>query len=155
MRIGLGYDSHKLVTGRKLILGGVTIPNDKGLLGHSDADVLIHAIIDAMFGAVALGDIGTHYPDTDERYRGISGLILLKDTYDIIKEAGYRIINMDSVILCERPKLNQYIPVMKNIISGILETDENAIGIKAKTNEGMGAIGNGEMIACMASVLLE
>lgn len=155
MRIGLGYDSHKLVSGRKLILGGVTIPNDKGLLGHSDADVLIHAIIDAMFGAAAMGDIGTHYPDNDERYRDISGLTLLLDSYNIIKAAGYRIINMDSVILCEKPKLMPYIPNMKNIISGILETDENAIGIKAKTNEGMGAIGNGEMIACMVSVLLE
>ncbi|MDI6601265.1 MAG: 2-C-methyl-D-erythritol 2,4-cyclodiphosphate synthase [Thermoanaerobacteraceae bacterium] len=155
MRTGLGYDSHKMVEGRRLVLGGVEIPNERGLLGHSDADVLVHAVIDAMFGAASMGDIGTHYPDTDEKYRDISSIILLKDAYSFIKERGYRIVNLDTIILCEKPKLKDYIPVMKKNIADVLEIDEDMVGIKAKTNEGMGEVGRGEMVVCMASILLD
>lgn len=144
-----------MIEGRKLILGGVEIQSDKGLLGHSDADALIHAVIDAMFGAASLGDIGSHYPDTDESYRGASGLALLKDAYRLVSGSGYRVVNLDTVILCESPKLNPYIPGMRKNIAAILQMDESAMSIKAKTNEGMGEIGRGEMIACLASVLLE
>jgi len=155
LRTGLGYDSHRMVNGRRLILGGVEIPYGKGLLGHSDADVLIHAVIDAIFGAAALGDIGSHYPDTDERFRDASGLILLKDAYRLTKDCGYRVVNVDTVILCEKPKLNKYIHDMRKNISGILGIDEGSVSIKAKTNEGMGAIGHNEMIAGLAVVLIE
>lgn len=154
MRTGIGYDSHRMVDGRKLILGGVEIRYQKGLLGHSDADVLIHAVIDAMFGAASMGDIGDHYPDSDERYKGVSSMTLLKDAYRLIKERGYRVVNIDSVILCERPKLRDYIPAMRHNIAEILEIPDNAVSIKAKTNEGMGDIGRGDMVAAMATILL-
>ncbi|TZE82693.1 2-C-methyl-D-erythritol 2,4-cyclodiphosphate synthase [Calorimonas adulescens] len=154
MRTGIGYDSHRMVDGRKLILGGVEIQYQKGLLGHSDADVLIHAVIDAMFGAASMGDIGDHYPDSDERYKDISSMILLKDAYRLIKENGYKVVNIDSVILCESPRLRDYIPAMRHNIAGILEIPDNAVSIKAKTNEGMGDIGRGDMVAAMATILL-
>jgi len=143
-----------MVDGRKLILGGVEIQYQKGLLGHSDADVLIHAVIDAMFGAASMGDIGDHYPDSDERYKDISSMILLKDAYRLIKENGYKVVNIDSVILCESPRLRDYIPAMRHNIAGILEIPDNAVSIKAKTNEGMGDIGRGDMVAAMATILL-
>jgi 2C-methyl-D-erythritol 2,4-cyclodiphosphate synthase len=154
LRTGIGYDSHRMVDGRKLILGGVEIQYQKGLLGHSDADVLIHAVIDAMFGAASMGDIGDHYPDSDERYKDISSMILLKDAYRLIKENGYKVVNIDSVILCESPRLRDYIPAMRHNIAGILEIPDNAVSIKAKTNEGMGDIGRGDMVAAMATILL-
>ena len=132
MRIGMGYDVHKLVEDRLLILGGVTIPFEKGLLGHSDADVLIHAIMDALLGAVGLGDIGRHFPDTDEKYRGISSIELLKIVKELISKEGYTISNIDSTIIAQKPKLANYIPDMRKNKAATLDIDYNQINIKAK-----------------------
>ena len=151
-RIGLGYDIHKLTTGRDLIIGGVKITHEKGLLGHSDADVLIHAIIDAMLGALCLSDIGTLFPDTDNLYKDIDSTILLKKVYKLIKEKGYKIINLDSNIIAQRPKMMPYIPKMKEVLSDILETE--FISIKAKTNEKMDAVGQELAIEAHAAILL-
>ncbi len=151
-RIGLGYDIHKLTTGRDLIIGGIKITHEKGLLGHSDADVLIHAIIDAMLGALCLSDIGTLFPDTDNLYKGIDSTLLLKKVYKLIKEKGYKIINLDSNIIAQRPKMMPYIPKMKEVLSDILETE--FISIKAKTNEKMDAVGQELAIEAHAAILL-
>lgn len=154
MRIGIGYDSHRLVEGRRLIIGGVDIPFEKGLLGHSDGDVLCHAIIDAIIGAIGLGDIGRHFPDNDDKYKGASSIMLLKHVVDLAHSRGFEIVWIDSVVIAERPRFSLYIDSMKDAIStaGIPAT---AINIKAKTNEGMGFIGKGEGIAAQAICLLK
>lgn len=141
MRIGLGYDVHRLVENRKLILGGVEIPYEKGLLGHSDADVLIHAIIDSLLGACALGDIGKHFPDTMDKFSGISSIILLKETCKLIFEAGYIINNIDATIIAQKPKMLPYIENMRENISTALNIDINRINIKATTEEELGFTG--------------
>ena len=153
MRIGFGYDSHRLEAGRKLMLGGVEIPFEKGLLGHSDGDALIHAIIDAVFGAICTGDIGRHFPDTGERFRGASSLGLLKEAVSIAGNAGYRVLNVDSTVVAEAPKLAPHIERMRETLSAVLGT--GAVSIKAKSNEKMGFTGRGEGIAAYAVCLLE
>ncbi len=155
MRVGLGYDVHRLVEGRDLILGGVKIPYEKGLLGHSDADVLLHALTDALLGAAALGDIGRHFPDTDERYRGISSLILLEKAYTLVKERGYSLGNADMVLILQKPKLKEYIPSMEENIAGALSCEKERISVKATTEEGLGFTGQGEGVSAKAIVLLE
>lgn len=155
MRVGLGYDVHRLVEGRDLILGGVKIPYEKGLLGHSDADVLLHALTDALLGAAALGDIGRHFPDTDERYRGISSLILLEKAYTLVKERGYSLGNADMVIIMQKPKLKEYIPFMEENIAGAISCEKERISVKATTEEGLGFTGQGEGVSAKAIVLLE
>lgn len=155
MRIGIGYDVHKLVFGRDLILGGEKIPFEKGLLGHSDADVLIHAVMDSILGALAMRDIGFHFPDTDDAYKGIDSKLLLKKVDNIMKEKGYCIVNIDSVIMAQKPKLQNYIDKMRENISDILNIDKNQISIKATTTEKLGFIGREEGIAVEAVCLLE
>lgn len=155
MRIGSGYDVHKLVEDRKLILGGVTIPYEKGLLGHSDADVLLHAIMDALLGAAALGDIGTHFPDTDERYRGISSLKLLEHVHSLLDEHNYLIGNIDATLIAQRPKLAPFIPQMRQQIADSLQIRLDQISVKATTEEGLGFTGSGEGISASAVCLLE
>ncbi|WP_019124395.1 2-C-methyl-D-erythritol 2,4-cyclodiphosphate synthase [Peptoniphilus grossensis] len=155
MRIGIGYDVHKLVDDRKLFIGGIEIPYEKGLLGHSDADVLIHAIMDSILGALALRDIGYHFPDTDNEYKDIDSKILLKRVYEIMKGKNYKIGNIDSVIACQKPKLAPYIDDMKKVIAEILNTDVENISIKATTTEKLGFIGRGEGISSEAVCLLE
>lgn len=155
MRVGHGYDVHRLVEGRKLILGGVEIPWDKGLLGHSDADVLLHALMDAMLGAAALGDIGRHFPDSDERYAGADSLRLLKEVSRLLDDAGYRLVNADCTILAQRPKLMPHIPEMRANIARALGADVDAISVKATTEEGLGFTGDGSGIAAHAVVLIE
>ena len=155
MRIGHGYDVHRLIEGRKLILGGVEIPYEKGLLGHSDADVLLHALMDAMLGAAALGDIGQHFPDRDERYRGADSRLLLREVSRLLSEAGYRLVNADCTILAQRPKLMGYIPQMRQTIAAVLSTEMDAISVKATTEEGLGFTGDGSGIAAHAVVLIE
>jgi len=147
MRIGLGYDVHKLVEGRQLIIGGVNIPHEKGLLGHSDADVLIHAIMDSMLGALALGDIGKHFPDTDERYKGADSMKLLKCVNDLINEKGYEINNIDSIIIAQSPKMAPHIENMRKNIASVLNTDIENISVKATTEEGLGFTGSKEGIS--------
>ena len=153
-RIGLGYDIHKLVEGRELIIGGVNIPHDKGLLGHSDSDVLIHAIIDAMLGALALSDIGTHFPDTDEKYKNISSVVLLEHVFKLITDKGYVINNIDSNIIIQKPKMKPYIPEMIKVLSKVLKISEDDISIKAKTNENMDSAGREESVVANAVVML-
>lgn len=155
MRIGTGYDVHKLVEGRDLILGGVKIPYEKGLLGHSDADVLIHAIMDALLGAAALGDIGKHFPDTDSSYQGISSIELLKKVKALLEEKLYCIENIDATIIAQKPKLAGFLPEMVKNISEALEIEEDRINIKATTEEGLGFTGEGLGIAANAVCLLE
>ena len=153
-RVGLGYDIHKLVEGRPLIIGGIEIPYEKGLLGHSDADVLIHAIIDAMLGALALSDIGTHFPDTDPKYKGISSVELLKNVIGLIHEKGYVINNIDSNIILQEPKMKPHIPNMVKNLSRIMGIDASQLSIKAKTNEQMDAVGEKFAIEANAVVML-
>ncbi len=153
-RIGIGYDIHKLIEGRDLIIGGVKITHEKGLLGHSDADVLIHAIIDAMLGALALDDIGTLFPDTDPKYKDIDSTVLLKHVYDLIKSKGFKIINIDSNIIAQAPKMMPYIPKMKDILCRILNISYEDISIKAKTKEKLDAVGQKLAIEANAVVLL-
>ena len=153
-RVGLGYDIHKLVEARHLIIGGVEIPYEKGLLGHSDADVLIHAIIDAMLGALALSDIGTHFPDTDPKYKGISSVELLKNVLGLITEKGYVINNIDSNIILQEPKMKPYIPKMVKVLSEVLNIEENQLSIKATTTEQMDAVGEKKAIEANAVVML-
>ena len=153
-RIGHGYDAHRMADKETLILGGVNIPYERGLIGHSDADVLTHALIDALFGAAAMGDIGSHFPDTAEEYRNISSLKLLKATAQKLSEKGYEIINADITVLAQKPKLSPYIVRMRENIAGILKTDIRNISIKATTEEKMGFTGSGEGIAVHAVVLL-
>ena len=154
-RIGIGYDIHKLTQGRDLIIGGVKITHEMGLLGHSDADVLIHAIIDAMLGALCLSDIGTLFPDTDKVYKNIDSTILLKKVYELIKEKNYVIENIDSNIIAQRPKMMPYIPKMKEVLCNVLEIDLDRLSIKAKTNEKMDAVGQELAIEAQAVVLLK
>lgn len=153
-RVGLGYDIHKLTEGRDLIIGGVKITHEKGLLGHSDADVLIHAIIDAMLGALALSDIGTLFPDTDQNYKDIDSTILLKKVYEEISEKGWQIVNIDSNIIAQEPKMMPYIPKMKKVLCRILEIEPDELSIKAKTNEKMDAVGQKLAIEAHAVVML-
>ena len=150
MRVGLGYDVHRLVEGRKLILGGVEIPYEKGLLGHSDADVLIHAIMDALLGAAALGDIGKHFPDTDPQYKGISSVELLKHVAKLLDENNYVIENIDATVIAQRPKLRPYMEEMTKNIAGALGIEENRLNLKATTEEGLGFTGTGEGMASQA-----
>lgn len=155
MRIGLGYDVHKLVENRDLILGGVKIPHQKGLLGHSDADVLLHAIMDAILGALALGDIGKHFPDTDDRYKGISSLKLLKEVNSLIKTKGYKVSNLDSIIIAQKPKMAPYISQMRKNIAEALDISINDVSVKATTEEGLGFTGTCEGISSQAICMLE
>ncbi len=154
MRIGHGYDVHKLVEGRDLILGGVKIPYEKGLLGHSDADVLLHAISDALLGAAALGDIGKLFPDTDMQYKGADSLVLMKAVYEAVKEKGFAAENIDATILCQRPKLRPYIDTMRENIASALGMDTDCVSVKATTEEGLGFTGAGEGIAVHSVCLL-
>lgn len=154
MRIGYGYDVHRLAEGRKLVLGGVDIPARKGLDGHSDADVLLHAIADALVGAAALGDIGKHFPDTDERYRGISSLVLLRHVRDLLRTREVEVINVDSTVVLEEPKIAPYVDTMCRNIAGALDISPACVSVKATTNEGMGSIGRGEGAAAHAIVLV-
>ncbi len=150
MRVGMGYDVHRLVEGRKLILGGVEIPYEKGLLGHSDADVLIHAIMDALLGAAALGDIGKHFPDTDPQYKGISSVELLKHVAKLLDENNYVIENIDATVIAQKPKLRPYMEEMTKNIAGALGIEENRLNLKATTEEGLGFTGTGEGMASQA-----
>jgi 2-C-methyl-D-erythritol 2,4-cyclodiphosphate synthase len=153
-RIGIGYDIHPLVEGRKLILAGVEIPFEKGLLGHSDSDVLTHAICDALLGAASLGDIGAHFPDTDARYKGASSLDLLAHVVELITERGYRVVNVDAVVMAERPRLRTHIAAMRKGLASALQVDIDSVSVKAKTNEGLGSIGRGEAMAAQAVALI-
>ncbi len=153
-RVGIGHDVHRLVPDRPLILGGVRIPFEFGLLGHSDADVLTHAICDALLGAAGLGDIGVHFPDSDERYRGIDSLRLLAEVVRLVAAAGYTAVNVDATVIAERPKLMPHIPAMREAIGGVLGLPADRIGLKATTTEGLGAIGRREGIAAMAVCLI-
>lgn len=155
MRIGQSIDIHQLVEGRKLILGGVEIPYKKGLKGHSDADVLLHAIIESIIGALGEGDIGKHFPDTDDRYKGISSMILLEETYKLITEKGYKIGNVDAIIMTEQPKMAPHIPTMRHNIAKVLHCDVTQINVKATRGEKLGFVGRGEGIVSQAVCLLE
>ena len=153
-KTGIGFDVHPFAKGRKLIIGGVEIPFEKGLAGHSDADVLLHTITDALLGSLALGDLGKHFPDTDEKYKDADSKMLLKESYKIIKEKGFKIGNIDSVVIAQKPKIAPYINEMRKIISGILETDVENVSAKATTTEFLGFTGREEGIAALATVLV-
>lgn len=155
MRIGHGYDVHRLVPDRKLILGGVDIPYEKGLLGHSDADVLVHALMDALLGAAAMGDIGKLFPDNDERYLGADSLVLLREVMCHLREAGYELCNVDCTVLAQRPKLVPHIPAMRANIAEAMSVPAELISVKATTEEGLGFTGSGEGIAAHAVVLIK
>ena len=155
MRIGNGYDVHEFKEGRKLILGGVEIPYEKGLLGHSDADVLVHAIMDSILGALSLRDIGYHFPDTDNKYKDISSLLLLEKVNSMILKKGYKIENIDSIIACQSPKLKNYIDKMRENISNILEIEIDRVSVKATTTEGLGFVGKKEGIEAYSVCLLK
>ncbi len=155
IRVGQGGDIHALVAGRKLIIGGVEIAHELGLLGHSDADVLVHAIIDALLGAAAMGDIGRHFPDTDERYRGADSRVLLRATRELLAEAGWRIVNVDATINAQRPKMAPHIPQMLTRLAADLQVPENCINVKAKTAERLGFVGREEGISADAVALIE
>lgn len=152
MRIGFGYDSHRLAEGRDFILGGVKIPFEKGLLGHSDADVLTHAVIDALLGATANKDIGRHFPDTDDKYKGVSSVKLLSR---VMETLGHRVINIDCTVLAQRPKLSPYIDRIRETLAGYLQTDIGNVSVKAKTEEGADAVGRGELVKAYAVVLID
>jgi len=154
MRIGIGYDVHKLVAGRRLVLGGVNIPFEKGLLGHSDADVLVHAVCDALLGAAGLGDIGLHFPDTDLKFKDISSLTLLTEINAMIHNKGFSILNIDTIIIAEAPKISPFRKEMQKNLAITVEVDPGCINIKATTTEGLGIIGKGEGIAAMSVVLV-
>ena len=155
MRVGIGYDVHRLTEGRDLIIGGVNIPYEKGLLGHSDADVLLHAVMDALLGAAALGDIGKHFPDTDIRYKGASSIKLMECVQKLLEEKGYRVVNVDATIIAQRPKLRPYIEEMEKNIAGALKIDLDQINVKATTEEGLGFTGAGEGISSQAVCMIE
>ena len=155
MRIGHGYDVHKLVEGRDLILGGVKIPYEKGMLGHSDADVLLHAVSDALLGAAGLGDIGVHFPDTDPKYKGADSLLLLQTVGQKVKAQGYRISNIDVTMIAQRPKLKDYVPQMVQNIARVLELEPGRVNVKATTEEKLGFTGEGLGMSCHAVCLLE
>ncbi len=153
-RTGIGFDVHAFADGRKLIIGGVEIPYEKGLAGHSDADVLLHSITDALLGSLALGDLGKHFPDSDQKYKDADSKILLKDSYNLIKEKGYIIENIDAVVSAQRPKLSPYIDEMRKIISKLLDTEIENVSVKATTTEKLGFVGREEGIAAFATVLV-
>ena len=155
MRIGHSKDVHRLVEGRDLIIGGVNIPYEKGLLGHSDADALLHAIIESIIGAMGKKDIGTHFPDTDPKYKGISSLLLLDETYKMMEENNYELINLDSIIMIEKPKMAPYIDLMRKNIAEHLRCDVSQVNVKATRGEGMGFVGNGEGVLCECVCLLQ
>ena len=155
MRVGFGYDVHRLVEGRKLVLGGTEIPFEKGLLGHSDADVLLHAIIDALLGAAGREDIGSNFPDTDERYRGISSMVLLENTMDMIRRDGYKVSNIDATVVIQEPRIRPYTRQMCENISSVLGIDASCVSVKAKTTEGLGFVGTGEGVTAYAVALLD
>jgi 2-C-methyl-D-erythritol 2,4-cyclodiphosphate synthase len=155
MRIGIGYDVHPLVDGRPLILGGVTIAYERGLSGHSDADVLVHAVIDSLLGAASMQDIGFHFPDNDPRYKDISSIELLKRTGIKLSEGGFRIVNTDATIVCDKPKLADYIDEMVDNISGALNIDSSRVSVKASSSNGVGPLGKGEGIAAYAVALID
>lgn len=154
MRIGIGYDMHRLVPDRRLIIGGVDIPYEKGLLGHSDADVLAHAIIDALFGAAALGDIGRHFPDTDPKYKGADSMVLLGEACRLIDEAGYSIINIDTNIIIQAPKMAPHIEAIRARLAEVMGINVGAVSVKAKTNEKLDSVGQGEGVIAQAVCLL-
>jgi 2-C-methyl-D-erythritol 2,4-cyclodiphosphate synthase len=154
-RIGSGVDYHQLVEGRDLKIGGVHVPHHKGALGHSDADVLLHAICDALLGAACLGDIGVHFPDTDARYKNIDSTVLLKETIALVQKEGYKLVNIDSTLCLQEPKIKPFIPKMQEVISGILGTAKNTVSIKATTTEQLGFVGRKEGLVAYATVLLE
>jgi 2-C-methyl-D-erythritol 2,4-cyclodiphosphate synthase len=154
-RVGTGFDLHRLAPGRPLVLGGVPIPHAEGLLGHSDADALLHALADALLGAAGLGDLGQHFPDTDPRYAGADSRGLLRETVRLVKQAGWAVVNVDSTVIAERPRLAPHIPAMRAQIARLLEIPEGAVSVKAKTHEGVDGIGRGEAIAAHAVVLLQ
>lgn len=154
MRVGQGYDVHQLVAGRKLIIGGVEIPHEKGLLGHSDADVLLHAICDALLGAAALGDIGRHFSDADEKFKNIDSRILLRESLHLVREQGFRVANVDATIIAQAPKMAQHILQMVENIAADLRVEKSAVNVKATTTEKLGFAGRGEGIAAQAIVLL-
>ena len=154
MRVGMGYDVHKLTEGRKLILGGVDIPWEKGLLGHSDADVLIHAVMDALLGAAALGDIGKHFPDTDPAYKGISSIKLLVHVAELLRKQGYAVGNIDATVIAQKPKMRPYIDTMRENIAKALLIDVGQVNVKATTEEGLGFTGSGEGISSQAICLV-
>ena len=153
-RVGIGYDVHRLVEGRKLILGGVKIPFELGLLGHSDADVLTHAACDALLGALALGDIGTHFPDTDSRFAGASSLLLLAEVMTLIRDRGFLLSNLDGIVLVQRPRLAPYIPAIRERLAAAFGVATDRISVKAKSGEGLDAVGRGEAIAAHVVALL-
>ena len=155
MRIGHGYDVHKLAENRKLIIGGVDIPYEKGLLGHSDADVLLHSVCDALLGAAALGDIGKHFPDTDDRFKGIDSMLLLKNVAELLRKEGYKVVNIDSTILAQRPKLAPYILKMRENIAEAVGINTDCVSVKATTEEGLGFTGEGLGIAAHAVCLID
>ena len=154
-RIGFGIDFHQLVPGRELWLGGINLPHEKGALGHSDADVLLHSICDALLGAACLGDIGVHFPDTSDEFKNIDSKILLQKTFLLINSAGYKVENIDSTICIEKPKIQPYVPAMRKVIAELLTIGENAVSIKATTSEKMGFVGREEGVAAYASALIE
>jgi 2-C-methyl-D-erythritol 2,4-cyclodiphosphate synthase len=154
MRVGIGYDSHRFANGRPLILGGVEIPHEQGLTGHSDADAVCHAITDAMLGAAALGDIGTHFPPSDERWKNADSTELLRQTSVLLEERGYQVVNVDVTVICEVPKIGPHVQAMRERLAAVLGIGTKHVSIKGKTNEGMGWIGRGEGIATMATVLI-
>lgn len=155
MRVGIGYDVHKLVAGRTLVLGGIVIPFEKGLLGHSDADVLVHAICDALLGAAGMGDIGLHFPDTDPKFKDVASLKLLAATSDMIRGDRFAVVNIDATIFAEAPKIEAYRQDMRQNLARTLEIDPGCINIKATTTEGLGYVGRGDGIAAMSVVLLD
>jgi 2-C-methyl-D-erythritol 2,4-cyclodiphosphate synthase len=154
-RIGQGYDVHRWVRGRPLVLGGVEIPHEAGLLGHSDADALSHAICDALLGAMAMGDIGLHFPDNDPAYEGISSLLLMEKVMAMVRQAGWRVSNLDATVVAQRPRLAPHIPVMRERIAGVLGVGVDRVSLKATTSEGLGFVGREEGVAAQAVVLLE
>jgi 2-C-methyl-D-erythritol 2,4-cyclodiphosphate synthase len=155
MRVGIGYDVHRLVAGRKLVLGGMDIPFEKGLLGHSDADVLVHAVCDALLGAAGLGDIGLHFPDTDPEYKDMSSIKILAKTYELLNTKNFKVINIDSTIFADDPKLSPYRETMQKNIARTIEIEPECVNVKATTFEGLGMIGRGEGIGAMCIALLE
>jgi 2-C-methyl-D-erythritol 2,4-cyclodiphosphate synthase len=155
VRVGIGQDLHALVEGRPLVLGGVEVPYGRGLRGHSDADVLTHAVIDALLGAAALGTIGEHFPDTDQRFAGVSSLVLLDETVRLVTDAGYRVVNVDSVITAQEPRLHAHLGTMARTLAARLRVEASCVGVKATSPEGLGALGRREGIAASAVALLE
>jgi len=155
LKIGHGYDIHRTAEGRKMIIGGVEIPYEKGLLGHSDADVLIHAVIDALLGAMGKGDIGTHFPDTDNKYFNIDSSLLLEETMALMAAEGYSVGNLDATVIAQRPKLNPHIPQIKDRLAQIMGITSERVNVKAKTEEGLGYIGAGDAISAHAVVIIE